>query len=68
MDKDITKITFYQYLTPINFKKVTEIILSLDKYVEKLKRPLTKTSKGRRKLYKHQEIFNLTYKQAIRSF
>ena len=36
MDKDITKNTFYQYLTPINFLKVSKIIAPLDKYVKKL--------------------------------
>ena len=36
MDKDTTKTTFYQYLAPINFEKISEIILSLDKYVKKL--------------------------------
>lgn len=36
MDKDTTKTTFYQYLSPINFEKVSEIILSLDRYVKKL--------------------------------
>lgn len=36
MDKDTTKTTFYQYLEPINFGNLAEILLSLDKYVKKL--------------------------------
>lgn len=38
MDKDITKTTFFQYLRPINFKKLNVIVekLSADKYVKKL--------------------------------
>jgi len=37
---------------------------SLEKFIEKLKRPPTRTSKGRRKI-NHEEIFNLTYRQVM---
>ena len=41
MDKDITKSTFLQYLTPINFEKFNEMIKSIgvDKYTKKLTTP-----------------------------
>ena len=37
---------------------------SLEKFIEKLKRPPTRTSKGRQKI-NNEEIFNLTYRQVM---
>ena len=36
----------------------------LEKFIAKLKRPPTRTTKGRQKI-NHEEIFNLTYRQVM---